>query len=198
MWPGAKMQVWCSHVRTWVFSEANVLYWRKYLWHCWDFSVPPAVIRRPRAIALPLLPPLLRLWTEENYVKFGHVVRKHRLVNTVTASFNSIVGQRTKMSHRKRKRSDRVQSALVLHETNVSLSILCRHSFKIGGGSAKNGFICTWSDRRLRTSLWESHWSLTRWVTWSICVCAVCIKCLLQVVASSCATLVIWWKREFD
>jgi len=32
-----KKQVWCPHVRTWGLSEANVLYWRKYLWHCWDF-----------------------------------------------------------------------------------------------------------------------------------------------------------------
>ena len=47
--------IWCSdqrrnevrwwrpgrpHVRTWGLSEANVLYWRKYLWYCWDFSPP--------------------------------------------------------------------------------------------------------------------------------------------------------------
>jgi len=36
-----KKQVWHSHVRTWSLSEVNVLYWRKYLWHCWDFSAPP-------------------------------------------------------------------------------------------------------------------------------------------------------------
>ena len=38
---------WCQEqeeslapdVQTWDLSEANVLYWRKYLWHCWDFSV---------------------------------------------------------------------------------------------------------------------------------------------------------------
>jgi len=35
-----KKQVWHPHVRTWGLSEANVLYWRKYLWHCWDFSAP--------------------------------------------------------------------------------------------------------------------------------------------------------------
>jgi len=35
-----KKQVWRPHVRTWVFTEANVLYRRKYLWHCWDFSAP--------------------------------------------------------------------------------------------------------------------------------------------------------------
>ena len=32
------------HVPTWGLSEANVLYWRKSLWHCWDFSAPSAVI----------------------------------------------------------------------------------------------------------------------------------------------------------
>ena len=42
-----KKQVWRSHVRTKSLSEANVLHCRKYLRHCWDFSTPPAVIRRP-------------------------------------------------------------------------------------------------------------------------------------------------------
>jgi len=35
------------HVRIWRLYEANVLYWRKYLWHCWDISAPPAVIPSP-------------------------------------------------------------------------------------------------------------------------------------------------------
>ena len=34
------------HVRTWGLSEANTLYWRRYMWHYWDFSAPFAVIRR--------------------------------------------------------------------------------------------------------------------------------------------------------
>ena len=42
-----KQQVWRTHVRTWDISGANVLYWRKYLWHCWDFMAPSAVIWRP-------------------------------------------------------------------------------------------------------------------------------------------------------
>ena len=29
------------HVRTWALTEVNLQYWRKYLWHFWDFSVPP-------------------------------------------------------------------------------------------------------------------------------------------------------------
>ena len=53
-----KKQVRCPHVRTWGLSEANVLFWRKCLWHCWDFSAPPAVIRLP-GIVLPC-PPSLR------------------------------------------------------------------------------------------------------------------------------------------
>jgi len=36
-----KKQVWRPHVQTWALSEANLLYWRKYLWQCLDFSVPP-------------------------------------------------------------------------------------------------------------------------------------------------------------
>jgi len=44
-----RKQVWRPHVRTWDVSEVNVVYWRKYLWHCWDFSAPPAVIRRTRS-----------------------------------------------------------------------------------------------------------------------------------------------------
>ena len=35
-----------KHVRTWGLSEGNVLYSKRCLWHYWDFSAPPAVIRR--------------------------------------------------------------------------------------------------------------------------------------------------------
>ena len=61
-----KKQVWRPHVRTWGLSEANVLFWRKYLWHCWDFMAPPQwfgtpiLIRRPVNCAplSPLVTPL--------------------------------------------------------------------------------------------------------------------------------------------
>ena len=33
-----KKQVWCPNIQNWGLLEANVLYWRKYLSHCWDFS----------------------------------------------------------------------------------------------------------------------------------------------------------------
>jgi len=36
-----KTQVWRRDVRTWGLLKASVLYWRKYLWHCWDFRYPP-------------------------------------------------------------------------------------------------------------------------------------------------------------
>ena len=51
--PRGKKQIWRHHVRTWGLSEANVLHWRKYLWHCWYFSGPPAVIRRPHSDSAP-------------------------------------------------------------------------------------------------------------------------------------------------
>ena len=41
-----KKQVWRPNVRT-CLSQANVLYWRKYLWLCWDFPALHAVIRPP-------------------------------------------------------------------------------------------------------------------------------------------------------
>ena len=50
-------QVWRPHVRTWGLSEANIVYWRKYFWHYWDFSATLAVIRRPGNCAPPLPPP---------------------------------------------------------------------------------------------------------------------------------------------
>jgi len=34
----------CSNLRSF---WSNVLYWRRYLWHCWDFFSSPAVISRP-------------------------------------------------------------------------------------------------------------------------------------------------------
>jgi len=36
-----KKQVWRPHFRTWGLPEANVLYWRMYVWHSWDFLAPP-------------------------------------------------------------------------------------------------------------------------------------------------------------
>jgi len=51
----------CSNL---IFSERNLLYWRMYMWHCWEFSAPPAVICHPqqwfdsREIMPPCLPSL--------------------------------------------------------------------------------------------------------------------------------------------
>ena len=48
-WDGIRgeKQVWRPYVRTWDLSEPNALYWRKYLWHSWDFSGAPTITRRP-------------------------------------------------------------------------------------------------------------------------------------------------------
>jgi len=46
-------QVWRPHVRTWGLSDANALHWRKYLWHCWGLSAPPAVIQHSRSDLAP-------------------------------------------------------------------------------------------------------------------------------------------------
>ena len=51
-----KKQVWRPHVHIWGLSEANVLYCRKYLWHCWGFLAPFAVIRRPENFPPPCPP----------------------------------------------------------------------------------------------------------------------------------------------
>jgi len=54
-----KKQIWCSRVRIWGLSEANVLFWKKCLWHCCDF-LTPAVIRRPgNSAPVPLVTPLV-------------------------------------------------------------------------------------------------------------------------------------------
>jgi len=48
-WDRKQMHAPCSHL----MSEANALYWRKYLPHCWGFSAPPVVIRRPHSDSAP-------------------------------------------------------------------------------------------------------------------------------------------------
>jgi len=51
---GALMvEVWRPRGGTWTLSKANLLYWGKYLWHCWDFLATPAVIRLPAVIQRP-------------------------------------------------------------------------------------------------------------------------------------------------
>jgi len=60
---------WRPHVRIWGLSEANLRYWRKYLRHCWNFSMPP-VIRRPGNCA-PLATPLVLL-LNRSVMRFRH------------------------------------------------------------------------------------------------------------------------------
>ena len=44
--PGQEASL-APRVRTWYRWEANFLYWRMYLWLCWDFSAHSTVIWRP-------------------------------------------------------------------------------------------------------------------------------------------------------
>jgi len=60
-----KKQVWRPHVRTWGLSEEKALYWRKCLWHCWDFLAPPKRFGA-RGIALLLAPSLRPCWFNHN------------------------------------------------------------------------------------------------------------------------------------
>ena len=77
-----KKQVWRSHVWNWELLEANLLYWRMYMWHCWDFLAPVAVIWRPRqwfggpiapivirrpGNCAPPWPPSLRPWLQQTW-----------------------------------------------------------------------------------------------------------------------------------
>ena len=65
---GAPMvEVWRPYGQIRVLSKANLLYWRKYLWHCWDFSAPlqwfsaPIVNWRPGNLCPPCPPSSTRL-----------------------------------------------------------------------------------------------------------------------------------------
>jgi len=51
-----KKKNWRPHVRTWTLSEANLLYWRKYLWHCWDISASTRSDSAPGKLDPPLPP----------------------------------------------------------------------------------------------------------------------------------------------
>ena len=44
-----KNQIYRPHIWIWGLMETNLLYLRKRLWHCWKFSAPPEVIRRPHS-----------------------------------------------------------------------------------------------------------------------------------------------------
>jgi len=51
--PRGKKQVWRPHVRNEVLWGANVLHWRKYMGHCWDFWTPPKSYSAPGALCTP-------------------------------------------------------------------------------------------------------------------------------------------------
>jgi len=74
--PGQEAQVWRPHVRTWGLSEVYVLYWRKYLWHCWDFSAPSAVFRHPGNCAPILYAPGCAYNVEVDFTRLSLAERK--------------------------------------------------------------------------------------------------------------------------
>ena len=73
---GGKKQVWRRRVRTWGLSEANLLYWRKYLWHCWGFSVIIDLVIRRQGSCAPLATPLIR--TQSKNFSAAHSIPLHR------------------------------------------------------------------------------------------------------------------------
>ena len=62
------------HVRTWGLSEANVLFWKKCSWRCWNFLAPRSD-SAPRNRAP--LPPSLRLWCYA--MKIGKVSKSKQI-----------------------------------------------------------------------------------------------------------------------
>ena len=112
--PGQEASL-ATHVRNWGRSEANVLYWRKCLRLCRDFGAAavirrppqwfdvPKVIRHPGNCAalvslvtsLHVSKQLAGFWQKcigpKNMSQFGHNLRKGRLVNDATTSFNTTV-----------------------------------------------------------------------------------------------------------
>jgi len=97
-------QVWRPHVRTWSLLEGNLLYWRKYLWNCWDFSAPPTdiwcppqwfgtpiMIRRPGNCA-PFATPSLRPCTQEITCQLWNVWRQARKQFGAPAGAKSFLG----------------------------------------------------------------------------------------------------------
>ena len=86
-------QVWRPHVRIWGLSEANALHWRKYLWHCWEFSTRPTVIWRPHSDSAPkeLCPPCypsLRPWPWRQLRHETFASNKHSLWSKLSKSSN--------------------------------------------------------------------------------------------------------------
>ena len=58
------------HVRTWAFSEADLLYWREDLWNCCDFPASPQWFGA-RGIVPPLFPLVMSLGTASSYNPFA-------------------------------------------------------------------------------------------------------------------------------
>ena len=54
-----KKEVWRHHFRIWGLLGANVLFWRKYLQHYWDFSAPGALCAPSHPCYAPVHTPMI-------------------------------------------------------------------------------------------------------------------------------------------
>jgi len=78
-----KKQVWRPHARTWDLSEANVLFWKKCLWHC-DFL---ASLRRDSAPGE--LYPLAPLVTSRVFCNKNRKIYNKQILNNKINKFSS-------------------------------------------------------------------------------------------------------------
>jgi len=76
-WRRGKKQTWLPHVRYWALSEANLLYWRKCLWHFWDFSAYPQWFDalRSDSAETKLQAPQIETWNIIESVEFLSIFR---------------------------------------------------------------------------------------------------------------------------
>jgi len=85
-----KKQVWRPHFRTWGLPEANVLYWRMYVWHCWNILETRSILASRewfglRVIAPPLPPRYAPAdWTIMQRVKSYRRIRLQKTSRCVT------------------------------------------------------------------------------------------------------------------
>ena len=96
-----KKQVWRPHVRTWCLSDANWLYWRKYLWYfVWTFRLPPMVTRllgNCASVAPPSFRPWPRfdpstfwMWTSTWWGAHSHLYFSKYLLSTFYAGWHQL------------------------------------------------------------------------------------------------------------
>ena len=79
--------------------------------------------------------------------QFGHNVWKYRLVNAITASFNTIIGQMTEMSQRKKVGLKYIGHTLVLCkyvDWHASILVMLKAACDNGCSNVINLIMCHW------------------------------------------------------